>query len=155
MVGFYRKFIPQFAQISAPLNKFTRKGFPFLWTDLEQSAFDQLKHVLTSSTILVLPDPTKPYIVRTDASRVGIGGVLLQQQLSDLTNPSSTFILKPVAFASRSLKPAEKNYSAIELECLAIWWCVTDKFRPYLEGQQFVLETDHKCPCRCSVSLSC
>ena len=144
MVGFYRKFIPQFAQISAPLNKFTRKGFPFLWTDLEQSAFDQLKHVLTSSTILVLPDPTKPYIVRTDASRVGIGGVLLQQQLSDLTNPSSTFILKPVAFASRSLKPAEKNYSAIELECLAIWWCVTDKFRPYIEGQQFVLETDHK-----------
>ncbi|CAF4512964.1 unnamed protein product, partial [Rotaria magnacalcarata] len=51
---------------------------------------------------------------------------------------------KPVAFASRSLKPAEKRYSTIELETLAIWWSVTKKFRTYIEGQQFTLETDHK-----------
>lgn len=144
MIGFYRKYIPRFAHISAPLNKFTRKGFPFVWTDVEQSAFDQLKQSLTSPAILVLPDPTKPYVVRTDASRVGVGGVLLQEQLLDSTGPSAASILKPVAFASRSLKPAEKNYSAIELECLAVWWCINDKFHPYIEGQRLILETDHK-----------
>ncbi|CAF4964777.1 unnamed protein product, partial [Rotaria socialis] len=55
MVGFYRKFIPRFAQISAPLNKFTRKGFPFIWTEAEQLAFDQLKTAITSPAVLILP----------------------------------------------------------------------------------------------------
>ena len=114
MVGFYRKFIPQFAQLSSPLNKFTRKGFPFVWTDTEQSSFDQLKEAITSSAVLILPDPTRPYTIRTDASRVGIGAVLLQEQVLDPANHSTSSIYKPVAFASRSLKPAEKNYSAIE-----------------------------------------
>ncbi|CAF4218904.1 unnamed protein product, partial [Rotaria sordida] len=119
MVGFYRKFIPHFAQISSPLNKFTKKGFPFIWTETEQSSFNQLKEAITSPAVLILPDPSQPYTIRTDASCV-------------------------VAFASRSLKPAEKRYSAIELEALAIWWSVTKKFRSYIEGQQFFLETDHK-----------
>ena len=146
MVGFYRKFIPRFAQISAPLNKFTRKGFLFIWTEAEQSSFNQLKEAVISPAVLVLPDPSQPYTIRTDASRVGIGAVLLQQQhqTSDRYNESTTSLYKPVAFASRSLKPAEKNYSAIELEALAIWWSVTQKFRSYIEGQQFILETDHK-----------
>ncbi|CAF2961342.1 unnamed protein product [Rotaria sp. Silwood2] len=144
MVGFYRKFIPQFAQISASLNKFTRKGFPFIWTETEQASFNQLKDAITSPTVLVLPDPSQPYIIRTDASHVGIGAVLLQKQISDVNDASTTFIYKPVAFASRSLKPAEKRYSTIELEALAIWWSVTQKFRTYVEGQQFTLETDHK-----------
>jgi transposase InsO family protein len=144
MVGFYRKFIPRFAQISAPLNKFTRKDLPFIWTEAEQSSFDQLKDAITSSAVLILPDPSQPYIIRTDASRVGIGAVLLQQQTPACNRESTTPIYKPVAFASRSLKPAEKNYSTIELEALAIWWSVTDKFRSYIEGQQFCLETDHK-----------
>ncbi|CAF3599838.1 unnamed protein product [Rotaria socialis] len=144
MVGFYRKFIPRFAQISAPLNKFTRKGFPFIWTEAEQLAFDQLKTAITSPAVLILPDPSQPYIIRTDASRVGIGAVLLQQQPPDSISTPTSALYKPVAFASRSLKPAEKKYSAIELEALAIWWSVTQKFRSYIEGQQFLLETDHK-----------
>ncbi|CAF1445403.1 unnamed protein product [Rotaria sordida] len=144
MVGFYRKFIPRFAQISAPLNKFTRKGFPFIWTEAEQLSFDQLKAAITSPTVLILPDPSQSYIIRTDASRVGIGAVLLQKQPPDSNDTSTTSIYKPVAFASRSLTTAEKKYSAIELEALAIWWSVTQKFRSYIEGQQFFLETDHK-----------
>ena len=144
MVGFYRKFIPRFAQLSAPLNKFTRKDFPFLWTETEQSSFDQLKDAITSPAVLILPDPSQPYLIRTDASRVGIGAVLLQQLSPDPHDTSTTSIYKPVAFASRSLKPAEKRYSAIELEALAIWWSVTQKFRSYIEGQSFLLETDHK-----------
>ncbi|CAF3479922.1 unnamed protein product [Rotaria sp. Silwood1] len=109
MVGFYRKFIPRFSQISAPLNKFTRKGFPFIWTEAEQLSFDQLKDAINSSAVLILLDPSQPYVIRTDASRAA----------------------------------AEKKYSAIELEALAIWWSVTQKFRLYIEGQQFFLETDH------------
>ncbi|CAF4162595.1 unnamed protein product, partial [Rotaria magnacalcarata] len=72
IVGFYRKFIPGFAQISSPLNKFTRKGFPFIWSDVEQSSFDQLKVAITSPAVLILPDPSQMYTIRTDASRVGI-----------------------------------------------------------------------------------
>ncbi|CAF5014318.1 unnamed protein product, partial [Rotaria sp. Silwood1] len=101
MVGFYRKFIPRFSQISAPLNKFTWKGFPFIWTEAEQLSFDQLKDAITSPAVLILPDPSQPYQLK-------------------------------------------KKYSAIELEALAIWWSGTQKFRSYIEGQQFFLETDHK-----------
>lgn len=144
MVGFYRKFISGFSTISHPLNKFTRKNFPFVWTDVEQTAFDQLKAAITAPPVLLLPDPTQPYTIRTDASRVGIGAVLLQQSPLQPDDPSSLSLYRPVAFASRSLQPAERNYSTIELETLAIWWSVTDKFRSYIEGQSFVLETDHK-----------
>ena len=147
MVGFYRKFIPNFASISAPLNKFTRKGFPFVWSTEEQVAFDQMKVAITAPTVLALPDPSCPYVIRTDASHVGIGAVLLQHQpplASDQSSVSTVPQYRPIAFVSRSLKPAEKRYSAIELECLAIWWSVTQKFHSYIDGQQFFLETDHK-----------
>ncbi|CAF2777528.1 unnamed protein product [Rotaria sp. Silwood2] len=137
-----KKFIPRFAQISSPLNKFNRKGLPFIWTDIEQSSFDQLKTAITSPDVLIFPDPDKPYVIRTDASRVGIGAVLLQEQVSNDNN--ITPVYKLVAFASRTLKPAETRYSTIELETLAIWWSVTQKFRSYIEGQQFIIETDHK-----------
>ena len=105
IVGFYRKFILLFAQLSSPLNKFTKKGFQFIWTGTEQSAFNQLKDAIISPAVLILPDLTKTYAIRTDASRVGIGAVLLQKQLcvdnDELTIPT----YKPVLFASRSLKP--------------------------------------------------
>ena len=144
MVGFYRKFIPSFAHVSAPLNKFTRKDFPFVWTKIEDQSFEELKLAITSPAVLVLPDPSKPYTIRTDASHVGIGGVLLQAVTSASADDVGEIIYRPIAFVSRSLKPAEKKYSAIELEALAIWWCVTQKFRTYIEGQRFFLETDHK-----------
>ncbi|CAF5132646.1 unnamed protein product, partial [Rotaria sp. Silwood1] len=88
----------------------TGKGFPFIWTEAEQLSFDQLKDAITSPADLILPDPSQPYVIRTDASRAA----------------------------------TEKKYSAIELEALAIWWSVTQRFRSYIEGQQFFLQTDHK-----------
>ncbi|CAF4487460.1 unnamed protein product, partial [Rotaria magnacalcarata] len=99
---------------------------------------------ITSPAVLILPDPSQIYTIRTDVSRVGIGAVLLQQPTSNNNTDSNISSYKPVAFASRSLKSAEKNYSAIELEALAIWWSITQKFRSYVEGQRFILETDHK-----------
>ncbi|CAF5065959.1 unnamed protein product [Rotaria sp. Silwood1] len=83
MVGFYRKFIPRSSQISAPLYKFTRKGFPFIWTEAEQLSFDQLKDAITSPAVLILLGPSQPYVIHTDTSRAGIGAVLLQKQPPD------------------------------------------------------------------------
>ena len=74
-------------------------------------------------------------MLRTDASDVGIGAVLLQEFKGDRR--------LPIAYASKKLLPREKNYSAIEKECLAIIWCV-ETFRKYLYGVEFLLETDHK-----------
>ena len=88
---------------------------------------------MTSSPILALPDFTKSFILRTDASDKGIGAILLQER------EGNKF---PIAYASKKLLQREQNYSVIERECLAIVWAVM-KFQSYLYGQEFLLETDH------------
>ena len=90
---------------------------------------------LTSSTILRLPVFRDEilFVLRTDASDVGVGAVLLQEFEGRL----------PIAYASKKLLPREKNYSTIEKECLGIIWGI-EKFRKYLYGVEFLLETDHK-----------
>ena len=82
-----------------------------------------------------LPDVSEPFILQTDASHIGIGAVLLQED--------SAGEKRPIAFASRKLQPREMNYSTIECECLAIVRGVT-KFQEYLYSKEFLLETDHK-----------
>ena len=96
-----------------------------------------MKNRLTSSPILRLPifQNGVPFILRTDASDTGLGAVLLQEFESEGK--------LPVAYASRKLLPREKNYSVKENECLRIIWAI-EKFRKYLFGAEFVLETDHK-----------
>ena len=84
--------------------------------------------------MLIVPDFSRPFVVQTDASNVGIGAVLTQKGADDKDHP--------VAFASRKVKPRE-NYSVVEKECLAIVWAL-QFFYPYLYGQHFVVETDHQ-----------
>ena len=136
MIGFYSKFIPNCAAISAPLSDLTKKGLPnkVKWEPVHQTAFDTLKSILSCKPILRLPDINLPFILQTDASDVGLGAVLVQEESG---------IRQPVAFASRKLNVAERNYSVIEKECLAIVWAI-DKFHRYLYGIEFFLETDHK-----------
>ncbi|MCG8096943.1 MAG: DDE-type integrase/transposase/recombinase [Candidatus Thiodiazotropha endolucinida] len=140
LAGFYRRFIPNFSSIASPLTDLTKKSRPNKitdWQDHHEKAFQTLKNRLTSSPILRLPifhDGT-PFILRTDASDVGIGAVLLQEFEGEGR--------LPIAYASKKLLPREKNYSVIEKECLAIIWGV-EKFRKYLYGVEFLLETDHK-----------
>ena len=81
-----------------------------------------------------LPDFNKPFILRTDASKVALGAALFQ------AHPDGKF---PVAYASRKLLPREARYSVIERECLAVVWAL-QKFQQYLYGKQFILETDHQ-----------
>jgi len=106
-----------------------------IWNEVRGRAFQELKNRISHPPILKLPDVSEPFILQTDASHVGIGAVLLQED--------SAGEKRPIAFASRKLQPREINYSTIECECLAIVWGVT-KFQEYLYGKEFLLETDHK-----------
>jgi len=136
LVGFYRKFVPNFAAVAVPLTDLTKKGLPnsISWGTSQEKAFNTLKGMLVRSPILKLPELDEPFVLRTDASDVGLGAILLQEQDGDQL---------PVAYASRKLLPREQNYAVIEKECLAVVWGI-NKFHRYLFGKQFVLETDHQ-----------
>ena len=135
LANYYRKFIPNFAAIAAPITDLTKKGQPnqVQWTNAQENAFSTLKQRLATAPILRLPDPTKSYVLRTDASDVGLGAVLMQIEDD---------VKFPVCYASRKLLPREAAYAVIERECLALVWAI-DKFHVYLYGTEFVLETDH------------
>jgi len=111
-----------------------RKGVPYEWTDQQQKAFELLKRLLTTAPILRYPDFDRPFILHTDASTTGLGAVLAQKDDEGLEYV--------IAYASRSLNKAERNYSVTELECLAAVWAVKT-FRVYLYGTEFNLVTDH------------
>lgn len=134
LVGYYRRFIPQFSKIAKPLTDLLKKDRRFYWETTHTLAFNQLRKSLCSEPILQYPDFTRPFILTTDASGYAIGGVLSQGNIGkDL----------PIAYVSRVLNKAEQNYSVIEKECLAIVYC-TNHFRPYLYGRKFTIVTDHK-----------
>ena len=136
LVGFYRRFVPHFATIAAPLTELTRKGSPtkLLWDAAHERAFVSLRKAITSHPVLQLPDYTKVFVLQTDASNEGVGAILLQE---------FDGVRHPIGFASRKLQPREQNYSTIERECLAIVWAM-QKFQNFLYGQHFVLEVDHE-----------
>ena len=94
----------------------------------------QLKRTLCNAPILKLPNVDKPFVVRTDASDTGLGAMLLQEHNGKLF---------PIAFASMKLNPAQKRYSVVERECLAIVWGL-EKFNLYLYGRDFVVQCDHR-----------
>ena len=134
-VQFYGKFIPNLSTIAEPLYKLTKKASTWKWGAEEQSSFDQLKKVLSSDQILVHFDPNKPLGLSCDASSVGIGAVLFHRF------PDGTE--RPIANVSKTLTPAERNYSQIHKEALAIIFGLR-KFYQYLYGHRFILVTDHK-----------
>ena len=129
MTSYYRNYIYGFAKIADPLTNLIGKGARFHWNDSCQKAFDKLKQMLCDSPVLTHPDYTKPFSIFTDASDVGVGAVLTQEG-------------RPVWFASRVLKPAERKYDTREKECIAVMFGL-EKFKPYYFGRSVVVFTDH------------
>ena len=117
MTSYYRRFIRNFAKVAQPLHQLTAKGVPFDWTVESETAFQALKTRLVTPPVLVYPCFTKNFMLETDALIQGLGAVLSEVQEDGK--------LHPVAYASRALNPSEKNYSATELETLAVVWAVT------------------------------
>ncbi|UYV77938.1 K02A2.6-like [Cordylochernes scorpioides] len=135
LLTYYSRFIPNMSSTLVPLYNLLKKEQKCKWETPEERAFKDIKEKLVHSTLLVHFDPRKRQILSCDASGVGIGAVLSQVQGDN--------DIHPVAFASRTLTPAEKKYSQLEREALGIVFGVT-RFRNYLLGNSFTLRTDHK-----------
>jgi len=135
MASYYRRFIENFSLIAEPMQRLLHKGTPFVWTEEQQHAFDTMKQRLVEAPILVYPRLDRPFIVKTDASNVGIGAVL--SQLDDEGHE------RVIAYASRRLSSSELNRPTIEKECAAIVWSMK-KWKAWLLGSQFKIYSDHK-----------
>lgn len=153
--SYYRRFVAGFAKLAAPLHKLvgefvgvkgkqtgvkgkqTGRSFARAWSQECQEGFEGLKEKLTTAPVLAYADFSKPFILEVDASHQGLGAVLSQECEGKV---------RPVAYASRSLRPTERNmsnYSSMKLEFVALKWAMTEKFREYLLGNKCVVFTDN------------
>ena len=153
--GYYRRFIKDYSAIVKPLTNLT-SGYPPLhkniknktqtnqyhdpkrpfgdrWTDRCELAFNTIIEKLTTAPVLGFADPKLPYVLHTDASTLGLGAVLYQEQDGHM---------RVIAYASRGLSRSESRYPAHKLEFLALKWAVVEKFNDYLYGNQFIVVTD-------------
>lgn len=133
LCSYYRRFVHGFAQLAAPLNELTKKNCEYEWNRERQEAFDELKKRLTSSPVLGLPTDEGEYVLDTDASDASIGAVLSQRQAGTE---------KVLAYGSRRLSAAERNYCVTRRELLAVVYFMK-YYKTYLLGKPFVLRTDH------------
>lgn len=134
-MSYHSQYIRGMRKLREPLDELLQKDREFIWSPRCQEAFENFKAILTSDLCLTQYDPSKPIILASDASNAGIGACIIH------VFPDGTE--KYISCASRSLTPAEQNYSQIEKEGLAIIYGLT-KFHRYLFGQEFELRTDHK-----------
>ncbi len=135
LASFCSRFIPDFATIAEPLRKLTRQGTEWKWGSREQEAFDILKDKVGNASMMAFFDKNAQTEIWTDASQVGLGAILVQEQNG---------VKRAVCFASRSLSDVERRYSQTEKEALAVvWGC--ERFHLYLYGlEEFTLVTDCK-----------
>ena len=124
LAGWNRKFIKNYAEITAPLTDLLSPAVPFLWKEEEDEAFLALKKALSSDPVLKLPDPSRPFVVYTDASKIGVGCVLLQDFGRGL---------QPVSYESHKLSNHEQNYPTHDRELLSVIHALK-KWRHYLVG---------------------
>ena len=133
LASYYRRFIPKFAEIAAPLYRLQEKESRFSWAEPCQTAFDKLKQKLTSAPVLAFPTRDGIFVLDTDASDLAIGAVLSQLQGG---------VEKVIAYGSRTLTKSERNYCATRRELLALVYFLR-YFRAYLLGRPFHVRTDH------------
>lgn len=135
MANYYRRFIHNFAKITAPLNALLSKDKKMEWTESCQEAFNILKNKLLSVPILAFPDPDRSFILTCDASDTSIGYVLGQ-----IDSDNKEYI---IAYGGKSLSPDQKTFNKTEKECLAVLSGI-EAYRPYLVLSKFTVVTDHK-----------
>ena len=133
LAGFYRKFVYRFATIAAPLTELLKKDVKFEWGEIQDRAFNTLKQALTNPPILALPDFSLDFHLVTDASGSGLGSVLMQKHKNKL---------RVVAYHSRKMSDAERNYTITEQETLAIIDALKH-FRLIIFGYKIHVYTDH------------
>jgi len=129
LAGYYRRFIKDFLKMASPLTNLLKKANKFEWTEKYERAFQELRQRLTTAPILTLPGEGKEYTIYSDASKNGLGYVLMQED-------------KIVAYASRQLKPYEKNYPTRDLELAPVVFALKI-WRHYLYGVLCKIYTDH------------
>jgi RNase H-like domain found in reverse transcriptase/Reverse transcriptase (RNA-dependent DNA polymerase)/Integrase zinc binding domain/Retroviral aspartyl protease/Chromo (CHRromatin Organisation MOdifier) domain len=140
-VGFYRKFIKNHSAVVAPISDLTKTKSTqgsshnsFVWTPAAQLAFEEMRDALCAAPVLALPDPSRPYVVATDASGYAVGACLMQDQGNGL---------QPIVYMSKKMQKAELNYPIHHKEMLAIVVALKE-WRHYLHGAKFKVVTDHK-----------
>ncbi|CAI7932609.1 unnamed protein product, partial [Closterium sp. NIES-54] len=134
LAKYYRKFVFNFSHICAPLTDLFRQGAAFQWGRPQQTAFNSIKSALTSAPVLTVDDPSRPYFIWTDASDVAVGAILCQDHGHGM---------QPLAFESRKLQLAERNYATHDRELLAIVHAIKT-WRCYVELQPVTVYTDHR-----------
>jgi hypothetical protein len=130
LAGYYRKFVHHFGIIAKPLTRLLKKNVQFFWIDLHQQAFLTLKQALIAAPVLALLDFSKQFQLKTDASDLGVGAVLMQEG-------------HPLAFISKTLGPRTIGLSTYEKEYLAIL-IVVEHWRAYLQLAELIIFTDQK-----------
>ena len=142
LTGYYRKFVPRFADISRPLTTLTKKDAKFKWTSACQKSFERLKEALCGEPVLKYADISKPYTLYTDASKYDWVGVLTQPHTMTIDGKSTTTD-HPVAFVSGLFRGSQLNWAALTKEAFAIYMSVK-KLSFYLTDAQILLRSDHK-----------
>ncbi|KAJ9543217.1 hypothetical protein OSB04_022924 [Centaurea solstitialis] len=130
LAGYYRRFIQDFSKIAVPLTRLTKKSEPFVWGSEQQTAFETLRRKLCEAPVLTLPEGVEDMTVYCDASRLGLGCVLMQRG-------------QVIAYASRQLKPHEANYPTHDLELAAVVFALKI-WRHYLYGVKCTIYMDHR-----------
>ncbi|XP_070167571.1 uncharacterized protein [Polyergus mexicanus] len=134
MVNYLGKFVPRLSETLAPIYNLLKSKNDFIWSDCEK-AFKSVLKVLTSSPCLPIFDPNRRTVASADASSYGIGAVLRQED--------ETGVLRPIAYASRTLTDTERWYAQIEKEILALIWAC-ERLHDFVYGNFFYLKTDHR-----------
>ena len=130
LVKYLTKFIPNLSKITSNLRELTKENCLWSWEETHNEEFNNLKHCLTKAPVLAHYDLNKQLVVQSDASKDGLGCVVLQEG-------------RPIAYASRALTSCEKRYAPIERELLAIMFSV-ERFNYYTYGRKVIVQTDHK-----------
>ena len=135
LLNYYGRFLPDLATLLSPLYELLQSSKRWKWEQRQDKAFQEAKKLLATSDVLTHYDPRKPLVLSCDASPYGVGAVLSHCMPDDTE--------QPIAFASRSLSPAERKYAQLDKEALAIIFGVK-RFHQYLYGRNFTILSDHK-----------